>query len=64
MYEDIFNNIQKQKEATELFKDLIDIRLKLKEEYQANQLDPCTSAEVLRNSNDLLYCIDNYSSGK
>ena len=63
VYEDIFDNMQKQKEATELFKDLIDIRMKLKEEYQANQLDPCTSAKVLGNSNDLLFCIDNYSPG-
>ena len=64
VYEDIFDDIKKQKEATEMFKDLIGLRDKFKEEHQFSQLDPCTSAEVLRNSDDLLSCIDNYSSGK
>ena len=64
VYEDIFGDIREQKEATALFRDLIDARDILKEEHQFKQLDPCTSAEVLRNSDDLLSCIDNYSSEK
>ena len=53
--EDIFRNVKKQKGVTGLFKSLIKIRRKI--------LDPNTSGEVLKISNNL-HCIDNFSSGK
>ena len=64
MYDDIFKDIKRQKGITALFKVLLDIRRKLKDEFQLSQLNPCISAEVLRNGLDLRNCIDNYSSGK
>ena len=64
VYDDIFKDIKKQKGITALFRELLDIRRKLKDEFQLSQLNPCISAEVLRNGLDLRNCIDNYSSGK
>jgi hypothetical protein len=65
VYEDIFDDDHmKQKEVTEIFMELLDIRDELKEESQLKELDPCTLSRVLRNSDDLPNCIDNYSSGK
>ena len=65
VYTDIFEkNHLKQKEVTETFKELIELRDQIKEEIQLKQLDPCTLSMVLRNSDDLPNCIDNYSSGK
>ena len=60
-YDDIFKDHRKQKQITALFKTLIEIRKKLLEEKQSN---PSTIDVVLGNSNDVLDCIDNYSSGK
>ena len=55
-YEDIFGNVNKQKAATNLFKDLVEIRTKI-------LVNPSTSVEMLKIGDDLL-CIDNLSSGK
>ena len=57
VYEDIFNEVRKQKTVTLIFKDLIDIRKKLEN-------DPSTSDQVLKTSIDLHDCIDIFSSGK
>ena len=56
-YEGIIGGVRKQKIVTVLFKDIIEIRKKL-------EADPSTSGEVLKNSLDLLDCIDIFSSGK
>ena len=65
VYKDIFEKDPlKRIEVTETFKELIEIRDQIKEEIQSKQLDPCTLSRVLRNSDDLPNCIDNYSSGK
>ena len=58
MYEDIFDVAKKQKRVTGIFKALIEIR---KKQLEAN---PSTSSQMLRNSEDLLNCIDYCSSGK
>ena len=63
-YDHIYKDEKKQREVTELFKELIEVRNKLEEDIQAKQLDPCTSPDVQRNGDDLLLCTDNYSSGK
>ena len=60
-YEDIFRSCRKQKEVTTLFKELIEIRKLIIEESKD---DPSTCVQVLKNSYDLQYCIDDYSSGK
>ena len=57
VYEDIFNEVRKQKTVTLIFKGLIDIRKKLVN-------DPSTSDQVLKTSIDLRDCIDIFSSGK
>ena len=36
----------------------MDVRVKPKEEHMANQLDPCTSAEVLRDIDYLILFIE------
>ena len=64
MYGDLFKNVEKQKGVTQLFKEIIEIRKELEEDLQCNLVDPSTSLGVLRNSSDLLNCIDDYSSGK
>ena len=65
VYEDIFKDHLKQKGATVLFHQILEIRKQLQEaDNQLNQLGPCTTSEVQSNSSDLLSCIDDYSSGK
>ena len=65
VYEDIFKDHMKQKGATVLFKEILEIRKQLQEaDNQLNQLGPCTTSEVQLNSSDLLGCIDDYFSGK
>ena len=64
VYGDLFKNVEKQKGVTQLFKEIIEIRKELEEDLQCNLVDPSTSVGVLRNSSDLLNCIDDYSSGK
>ena len=59
VYEDIFKDYRKQKEAVVFFTELITIRSNLLIQTQ----NPSTSGEVLRISNDL-HCIDYYSFGK
>ena len=61
-YQDIFGNVEKQKQITQIFIELLEIRKNL-EEDQDKRLDPST-ALVLRNSLDLHTSIDNYSFGK
>ena len=57
VYEDIFDVAKKQKRVTGIFKALIEIRKQL-------EANPSTSSQMLRNSEDLLHCIDYCSSGK
>ena len=65
LYEDIFKDHMKQKGATLLFKEILELRKQLQEaDNQLNQLGPCTTSEVQLNSSDLRACIDDYSSGK
>ena len=64
LHGDLFKNVEKQKGVTQLFKEIIEIRKELEEDLQCNLVDPSTSLGVLRNSSDLLNCIDDYSSGK
>ena len=51
MYEDIFGNQHKHKEATDMFIDIRDYREKLEEGHKFNQLENCTSVGI-----DLLAC--------
>ena len=62
VYEDIFKDHMKQKGATALFKELLEIRKQLEADNQLNLLGPCTSTEMQLNSSDLLVRIDDYSS--
>ena len=39
-YDHIYKDEKKQREVTELFKELIEVRNKLEEDIQAMQLDP------------------------
>ena len=63
-YNDLFKDCIKQKYCTEMFKEMLDIRKKLEEDNRQSELDPCTTPMVQLSSDDLLVCIDNYSSGK
>ena len=57
VYEDIFDVVKKQKRVTVIFKSLIEIRKRI-------EANPSTSNQMLRNSVDLLDCIDYCSFGK
>ena len=51
-YEDLFQSVEKQKQVTQLYTELIEIRNKIEEEDQYRTLDPSTGLLVLRNSTD------------
>ena len=57
LYEDIFEDVAKQKVITSLFTKIIEIRKTLLNEN-------LSTPAVLETSNDLQHCIDNMSSGK
>ena len=63
-YEDLFKDVEKQKQITQIYIELLEIRNKLQEEDQCQTLDPSTDPSVLKNSFDLRTSIDNYSFGK
>ena len=63
-YQDIFKDVIKQKQITQIYTELLEIRKKLEEDDQHRELDPSTVQTVLRNSFDLHNSIDNYSFGK
>ena len=63
-YDDLFKDVGKQKQITQMFTELLDIRKKLQEEDQYRTLDPSTGLLVLKNRFDLHTSIDNYSFGK
>ena len=63
-YKDLFENVLKQKQVTQIYIELLEIRKKLEEENQNKTLDPSTALTVLRNSFDVHASIDNYSFGK
>ena len=63
-YQYIFKDVIKQKQITQIYKELLEIRKKLEEDDQHRELDPSTVQTVLRNSFDLHNSIDNYSFGK
>ena len=62
-YEDIFADHTKQKEVTYLYLKLFEIRNQLLDKNLQN-LDPSTSTEMLKSSDNLLSCIVHYSFGK
>ena len=62
-YEDIFGDHTKQKEVTHLYLKLFGIRNQLLDKNLQN-VDPSTSTEVLKSSDNLLSCIVHHSFGK
>ena len=62
-YEDIYKDVHKQKIITEVFKEIIELRKKLKDETEPEAPDLCT-IPVLVNSTDVHSRIDVYLSRK
>ena len=62
-YEDLFKDVHKQKIVTEVFKEIIEIRKKLKDATEPGAPDLCT-IPVLVNSTDIHSRIDVYLSRK
>ena len=64
VYEDIFSDVQKQKEVTALYERLLEIRKSLVDENLVKSTSPSTSAEVLECDDSLLDCIFHDTFGK
>ena len=63
-YEDIFGDIQKQKQVTHLFSQLLKIRNSMVDDNLCMVADPSTSVGVLGDSDNLPSSIVHYPSGK
>ena len=63
-YEDIFKEVKKQKEVTNLFLKLYNIRTEEENRNESRQAALSTSAEVLKNDDNIHRSIVHYFSGK
>ena len=63
-YRNIFEGVDKQKEAVQLMLQLINIREELVDENLVKKADPSNSSEMLMNSDNLLHSIVHCSFGK
>ena len=63
-YNDIFGEVDEQKEATQLFLQLLNIRNELVDENLVKKANPSSSDEMLVDSDNLHHSIVHYSSGK
>jgi hypothetical protein len=63
-YNDIFGEVDEQKEATQLFLQLLNIRNKLVDENLVKKANPSSTDEMLVDSYNLHHSNVHYSSGK